>query len=689
MNGIDWATARLELTSMAPGAETDERIESWVRAALQSTCLESVETGTLLNALELADHAIVKQRVAFAIAAIASDEDDVAVDTLKTALDANSDDEFLYVEIFKALGLLAKRNAYAELPVLGIIYRLKDTDSSFALIAAAKIIGQFVTVQDNLKLRKKLDEISYASDLDVQAEVFYQQALIGFTDAMLAGTLTDLEERLQSTRRLFLRAEASAEQREDATAFVLLLDLILECFHLSESTRSTVAAQISQKRNALVELISNAYAQSWYGYRSQTEQMLMLRMVQIADLFNRMASSINQVEEWTNFNEALVELAAIYALLIHRDEQRLGLLDPIFAVLAPKLVAPRLGSVVMQSVQQIRFKKVIERYTTAHGNDEIAQGLQALYSEGLKSVQIIENFSSGALAKIAETAKKLGAEPDFFLREICESLASGEIADWARKYDLPAPALAIDHPDLLGNDPQVDITARMLLSAIAIQVVLYPPAQWKQLTDVCVTLIQIVQQIRDEPPLYTLAANETKQGQPGKGQQATEDDLQKDVFERLQLRYGRSVGYEIARIGGGRSDTGLKFQDCEFPIEIKAEYKTVERQHIHDNYIAQVDTYASVRDRIAFILILDLRDIHSGESLKKASRRRKNVQQTEEHFVERYSLYSLQESFWIDHLPIDPQIMSAKSNAVVIGLVPGNRSKPSSMTKYSRKPSEK
>lgn len=686
MTSIDWAAATSESNSMLPGPETDEHIDAWVMEALRTHASEAVETGLLLQALEIADHAIVKQRVAFAIAAIASDEDDRASDALVTALHANSDDEFLYIEILKALGLLAKRNDYAEPEILRILYRLNVTESPFVLVAAAKLIGQLVTVRDNPKLRKKLAEMNQADDLAVQAEAFYQQALIAFTDAMLASTLKNLEEQLRATQLFFKRAEACAEQREDATAYVLLLDLILEYFNVSDSTRSEVAIRIHEKKNALVALVSNAYAQSWYGYRTQTEQMLMLRMMQIADLFDRIAKSMNEVDEWTNFDEALVELAAVYMLLLRRDEQNLGQLDSILAILAPQLVAPRLGSIMMQSIQQVRFRKVIERYTATRGDDEIARGLQAIYAEGLKNVEMMQSFSSETLAKITAAAEQLGDEPDFFLRGIGEAITSGQIAEWAKDYNLPSPPLAIDDPGLLGNDPQVDMTARMLLDTIAVQVISYPLQQWYQLTKVCVALIQIVKQIRDDPPLYALATGKTKQGQLGKGQQATEDDLQKDVFNRLQSYYGRAVGYEITGIGGGRSDTGLKFQECEFPIEMKAEYRNVERQHIHNHYLAQVDTYAATRDRIAFLLILDLRDVHAGEASQKVSQKRQGSEQPSQQVIARQALYSLQESFWVDQLPVDPQIENAKHNAVVIGLVPGNRSKPSSMTKYSRKP---
>jgi hypothetical protein len=91
-----------------------------------------------------------------------------------------------------------------------------------------------------------------------------------------------------------------------------------------------------------------------------------------------------------------------------------------------------------------------------------------------------------------------------------------------------------------------------------------------------------------------------------------------------------------------------------------------------------------MRDRVAFILILDLRATNSGQIPKRRNHKDKATEKVPSSEI--FKLYSLEESFWVDGLSIDPQVQDAKRNAVVFGLVPGNRSKPSSMTYYSRKP---
>src|SRR5690606_37012778 len=128
---------------------------------------------------------------------------------------------------------------------------------------------------------------------------------------------------------------------------------------------------------------------------------------------------------------------------------------------------------------------------------------------------------------------------------------------------------------------------------------------------------------------------------------------------------GRFVHWEPTRIAGGRGDAGVFFPEGAFPIEIKAEYRNVTREHVRASFLAQPDRYAADRDRTAYLLLLDLREEHSQAEM---------------------ALYSLRQSFWADGLPSDPQITGALRNAVVVGLFPGNQPKPSSTTKYSRRP---
>jgi hypothetical protein len=50
------------------------------------------------------------------------------------------------------------------------------------------------------------------------------------------------------------------------------------------------------------------------------------------------------------------------------------------------------------------------------------------------------------------------------------------------------------------------------------------------------------------------------------------------------------------------------------------------------------------------------------------------------------ALYHLRDSFRVESLPADPEIPNATSKVVIVGLVPGNRPLPSSMSTYSRRP---
>ncbi len=683
MSAFDWSNAVTRLNSATPSPETDRFIEEVVNTALPSGLPEA--TAFFIKALEIADNVFVRCRVALALSSIATDDDVPSVDALANIIKRNCQDEFLYIGILKALGLLAERSALANAEILPILLRLKPTDSPFLLIQAAKIIGRLESVRDTLGLRKKLAELGQSNDLGVQAEVFQQQALLALADALRTKELVELGSGLQEARLLFIRAQASEENRDDASAFVLLLDLILEFFNLKNSNRDTVATSIAEKSEALLALVSNPYAQSWYGYRTKIEQLLMLRILHISNAFKRIAEAVAQSDIWTNFDEALVDLAATYSLMLTKNEGEFGQLDSSISDIAPNIILPRLGPVVMKATGRVRFEKVIERYVAVNGENEVARGLRAIYDEALKRGYAVEgSIDEDTLATLSEEAKRWGETPDFFLNSFLNAIENNGIKNWAEKHNYSTSALSIDNPALFGNSPQIDIAVRKIFESVKSQLEDYPQQQWNRFMEVCEAIVQIVHLIRDDLPLYALSASDSKEGQPGKGQNADERDLQKDLFQRLRLRYGSAAEYEVSPIGGGRSDIGLKFAECEFPIEVKAEYKTIEHSHFHDSYVAQPDIYASMRDRVAFILILDLRATNSGQIPKRRNHKDKATEKVPSSEI--FKLYSLEESFWVDGLSIDPQVQDAKRNAVVFGLVPGNRSKPSSMTYYSRKP---
>jgi hypothetical protein len=97
---------------------------------------------------------------------------------------------------------------------------------------------------------------------------------------------------------------------------------------------------------------------------------------------------------------------------------------------------------------------------------------------------------------------------------------------------------------------------------------------------------------------------------------------------------------------------------------------------LRDNYISQTDDYAAARERVAFLLLLDLRKANAGGSKTAKKGGATPAPST-------VALYSLRESFRVDGLSAEPQIQDAAPNAVIVGLVPGNRLRPSCKTFYS------
>jgi hypothetical protein len=591
MSEFNWSEVLSSLDARTSSPDTDEFIDLIIRVTKEFSSPESISA--LLKALNLAESTFIKQRVAFSLANIAPDNDSSIVDALISCIADNRDDEFLYIQIINALGLLARRNSLANAELSRILLRLNFTDSPYLLIRAAKIIGQLEQVRKTPGFREKLTEWVRSKDLGVQAEVFQQEAILSFADALLANDFDELKEKLNESRLMFLRAKASEEIREDADIYILLLELILAFFDLDINERVDTVAQVQKRNQALLELIKNPYTQSWYGYRSFREQLIMLRILRISDAFTRIMDSISMSEEWTNFDEALVELAAIYVLIADAPKSGLEAECDGFSKIAPQFLLPKLGPLITQIAGRRRFQKVIENYISANGEDETAQALHLIYESVLeKGYDNAPNITDKTRQKLENVAEKSGETVDFFVDSLVDSLKEGNHDTWLKQHHFPVPPLSIDHPDLFGNNPSIDLTVRSLLKKIRTQLQNYPNPQWLRLINVCEEIARIVYQIRDDLPLYTLRAQDNKGNESGKGQTADEGDLQNDLKLRLERIYGRMAEYEITPIAGGRSDLGLKFSECEFPIECKAEYTNIDPQHIHANYISQADTYS-------------------------------------------------------------------------------------------------
>jgi hypothetical protein len=215
-----------------------------------------------------------------------------------------------------------------------------------------------------------------------------------------------------------------------------------------------------------------------------------------------------------------------------------------------------------------------------------------------------------------------------------------------------------------------------LLSDVSTHLGDYSARKWQRLVTVVESVVLFARHVFDTLPEYAKC-----QEDGGKGQTASETDLQKHLFEWLRSRFFEESIYEFTPLAGGRVDTGLLFPECRIPIEIKHEFTSVSREHVRDNYLTQADMYATATDRVSFLLILDLRASHAQAHRKRAAEARR-----EGSAFQATSLYTVDEAFWVDALPVDAQLSNARPKAVIVGAIPGNRPNPSSTTRYSVRP---
>ena len=673
------------LGSREPGPDTDAEIEGLVREVVDQAEEASAEqVAALLVAARTAEGPFIRRDVAFALATAASPAHREAVDGLLWALQEWGADEFLGPEAFHALAILAERSPLALSEIRSQILRLRPEDAPSLLIRAAKTISRLETLGLDTGTRGSLHDWAGHPDTFVQAEARQQMAVLSLFDLLRAEAPGDMMEGLRQCRVAFERAAATEELRFDADLLVALTDLLLA---YSEPGLSATP-QVEQEAKRVITLLSDPGARSWYGYASPAEQAIEHHAFRIAQGLSRIGSVTSEAEAWTNYDDALVELAAIPVMVLEvGDVSTSGGLGPAnsLARVWPQVVHPSLGKFLSRVVRRAQFDRVITHYEAKHGNDALSAELRRLHDWACKH----EYAPAAAGVKPAPTPERgqivaLALADPALVPALCRAFPNVEAAlkdaglEISRSGEAPGLQLAIDNPRLYGNDPNVDEAVRAVLATA--RGILGPTYRyWHHFVDVVEALAQITRDIQNDLPKFALCNEDG-----GKGRRATERDLQDYAYAKLRDRFGRGSVYEGQRTAGGRSDNGVRIGDFEIPIEVKAEHSDVSRRHIRENYLSQVDAYATSRDRIAALLVLDLRESNAAGHLKRRRRRRR------EGDVESAlaSLYSVRDAYWVDQLRSDADLEQARPNALLVGLVQGNRPRPSSTTAYSRAPKQ-
>lgn len=674
----DWLAVASILADAVPSSQTDDLIDELSAAALAAEPGPDIGQA-MRQALLVAQSTPSRGSAALALAATALPTDVAAADGLVSAYRAAGDDAFLAPSLLIALGLFALRSTVARAEASSQLLRLQPDDPRYLLVAAAKVIGWLDNARPAPELRGKLAAFLDANDPAVVGEARQQLALIAFAEAFLAPDRVELWERLTAARAAFARVEATEEHRPDAVMFRLLCDALLAFQPLAED-RLLPVGQLSQLAVQLESLIVGTDASSWHDYMSDTSSLIALRVVEIARALRNVTLTAGEVESWTNFDEALVETAGLYTLVRATASPLFGheQLSRSLGMAGDSVLAPVLGPLLVSSLGAKRFDRVVENYAARPDCEgEIVAALRALRRAGTEILGFTGVAADNSAAtRLGGLAGRLKLSAEELVDYIGEAIRHDKIDELAHRLGIGATRLPIEDPSLYGGDPDVDATVRAVLHELRdLFQDRYSRPKWMRLVPSVVEIVAFAKYVRDALPGYARCTADD-----GKGQGASEDDLQADLLRVLRGRFGPGAVHEWGQIGGGRPDLGLIFPECSFPIEVKHEFQSVERDHVRAHFLTQPDIYASATDRVAFLLILDLRDSHARGNRKTGGRKAPAG--------EKYALYGLSASFWIDSLPPDPQVSAACPNAVIVGLIPGNRLRPSSTTIYSQRPAE-
>jgi len=673
-----WEEVKAYLHAAEPGTTTDDYIDALAERVFDAPNIPQAAQA-LAVALDRAQSGLTRRSIALALALCATSQSSEAADVLIAAYRQSNEDPFLGSSLLEALGILALRNPLARAEIAAALLRLDLNNSRYLLMRAAKIIGRLDNAQPDAALRDKLQTFCTATDLAVQSEAYYQLGLISLTEAFLASEHAELHQRLSAAQALFVQAEMTEETRDDAALFHILIDAIVAVHALTDESSEMVRRVVQDIERLQIKLQQLNIRISSH-YRSPAADLMAVRILGIVDALKRAMLSVSIAEDWTNFDAALIDLASLHALVRSQTpvSEPSSRINAAISAIADRVLSPQIGPVVIRAVGRRRLTLIIERYRLDPAHDaNVATSLQALEQVAILS----ETVSAGDILhnrfpQLDDLTKRLNTSAEEVLENFLEAVDSNSVDRFIEKLGLSPALLPIDRPDLYGSDPTVDGAVRSLLYKLRAHLEPYPIQQWYRLVEALQEIVSFVSLVRDTMPDYTRCIEDN-----GKGQSASESDLQEHLFASLRLRFNRNVSYEHARIGGGRPDNGLRFSECFFPIEVKHEFNSIDPQAIHEDYLTQPDIYAAATDRVAFLMVLDLRDSNAAGHADRAKESRRRGQP-----ADHTSLYTLAEGFWVDALPTDPQLPHMRPKAVIIGLVPGNRPRPSSTTPYSKRP---
>jgi hypothetical protein len=664
---VNWDEISLQVKSVA-GLELDDLIDK-VTASVLNGNQEQRAIQVLINVLDLPIGEMAIPKVCHALLFLALPDDEIISETLFGLYRKYKTHSYLASQILKILGLMGLKDSANRAEIISLLLRLKPDQDRYLLVAACKVIGRLDSAKPEPLLYAKVLLFLESNDPAVRAEALYQKAFIDLGNALRSSSVSELSRKLQEVRTAFQEASLAEEQRPDAILWMYFLDSIL--LFLQGRFDTNLALQFQALETTIERFVGQFVNPKGYStaFERYIAQQILVAFRALLTATKRLAN----VDEWLDLSTAVIELANLYAQVRGNTSdiiEHLGIRYK-FADLSDKVFAASVGPILQKSVNLKRLEQIRVDYEAQENSEITLQGLKLL--EDMAKAAILVDFPQGGKLpeKFVRFAEQQGVEPVEMFNEFLEAESP---VQWAEKYRLVSTLLYPVSTEISINF-ELDKLIRPILLEITKILPTYPLLMWERLCQILVFMIHFARFTRNNLPKYVLCKDDG-----GLGQTASEGDLKEALYHFLSAgAASNGMSYETSKVAGGRVDLSIKFPEVSFPIEVKHEFKSIEPQHIRKVFLAQPDAYASATAQVSLLMVLDLRKQNASghnNNQKPASGEPKQV----------FSLYDLSQSFRVESLKPDPDIPNAISNAIIVGLIPGNRPLPSSMATYSKRP---
>lgn len=567
-------------------------------------------------------------------------------------------DQHIYIKEKSIEGLvfLVIADKASPYKALSLLEELSADWPAYFATKSIKLLGYLYDKKPEEEIVQILEKVMTSYDPRVLSEAAHHIGLIQLRKSLECSSPDHLINELQIAHKWFAQAEKTMENRDDSGFYKLVINIFISLLGSSWYDEK------------VMEQIDEIIAKRWLFSNNDYHDVAL--EVKIYELFQNLKLAFQKVEHidsWLDISAEIIDLANIYSL-----QRQLGY-NSLYAALNDsirgKVFLPKIQTSIYHRISaakqklelikskhyssfneaQLEFVNAILGYCVINPDPEKTKKKE-LRDNALTKLSLVSNISLTELTRELD----LVLEEDRLEQFLIDKLGHLGLL----VVDKNEFAYETGHP--IGDQilTRLEDEVRRTLPQ-------YPERKLKAYLTVLSGLIG-----------YNIFVNDVQRNDRGKnrtflfskktggsGQDASEEDLQRDVFDYLLgSRFASFIEWEKPNVASGRVDILVNFGNVRLPIEIKKELRDVSEDHIKSVYIAQAQTYTASYDQLGFFIVLDLTD----KALEEPS-------------------VNIQDHFYLAHIKPQDNIKVRHPDYVTVILVTGNRLTPHQRSTYSRK----